>query len=164
MLRRTFLGLLGTAGATAAISTPAVAGGKEFAPHPDTLGVLFDATRCIGCRKCEAACNEVNNLPAPDKKFDDLTVLDQKRRTDDKTLTVVNKYQAKVARCSVKASVITVWNLPVLLPVLSRLSRSCPTARSNTMRLSVSAAVTAWSHVRSRFRPTSTTSLSLRES
>ncbi len=95
MLRRTFLGLLGTAGATAAISTPAVAGGKEFAPHPDTLGVLFDATRCIGCRKCEAACNEVNNLPAPDKKFDDLTVLDQKRRTDDKTLTVVNKYQGK---------------------------------------------------------------------
>lgn len=93
MLRRTFLGLLGTAGATAALSKPALAGGKQFGPHPDTQGVLFDATRCIGCRKCEAACNEVNNLPAPEQSFDDLTVLDQKRRTDDKTLTVVNKYE-----------------------------------------------------------------------
>ncbi len=95
MLRRTFLGLLGTAGATAAIPASAMAGGKEFLPHPDTQGVLFDATRCIGCRKCELACNEVNELPAPDMKFDDLSVLDHKRRTDEKTLTVVNKYQGK---------------------------------------------------------------------
>lgn len=95
MLRRTFLGLLGAAGASVALPAAARAGGKEFKPHPDTLGVLFDATRCIGCRKCEAACNEVNNLPAPDIKFDDLTVLDQKRRTDEKTYTVVNKYEGK---------------------------------------------------------------------
>ncbi|WP_316896853.1 sulfate respiration complex iron-sulfur protein HmcB [Pseudodesulfovibrio indicus] len=93
MLRRTFLGLLGAAGASAALTTSAQAGGKQFGPHPDTHGVLFDATRCIGCRKCELACNEVNELPAPDKPFDDLTVLDTERRTDEKTYTVVNKYQ-----------------------------------------------------------------------
>ncbi|BCS88243.1 sulfate respiration complex iron-sulfur protein HmcB [Pseudodesulfovibrio sediminis] len=94
MLRRTFLGLLGAAGASVALPVSAKAGGKSFGPHPDTLGVLFDATRCIGCRKCELACNEVNELPAPDKKFDDLSVLDTKRRTDEKTLTVVNKYES----------------------------------------------------------------------
>lgn len=93
MLRRTFLGLLGTAVTGAVLPQAARAGGKEFRPHPDTQGVLFDATRCIGCRKCEQACNEVNELPAPEKKFDDLTVLETERRTDDRTYTVVNQYE-----------------------------------------------------------------------
>ena len=92
MLRRTFLGLLGAAGASAALPVSAKAAGKHFGPHPDTKGVLFDATRCIGCRKCEQACNEVNELPAPEQPFDDLTVLDTERRTTEKTYTVVNKY------------------------------------------------------------------------
>jgi len=92
MLRRTFLGLLGAAGASAALPTSAGAAGKHFGPHPDTQAVLFDATRCIGCRQCELACNEVNQLPAPERKFDDLTVLDTVRRTDEKTYTVVNRY------------------------------------------------------------------------
>jgi Fe-S-cluster-containing dehydrogenase component len=54
--------------------------------------VLFDATRCIGCRRCEAGCNQVNGLPAPAKPFDDLSVLDRRRRTDAKTYTIVNRY------------------------------------------------------------------------
>ncbi|QGY40356.1 4Fe-4S dicluster domain-containing protein [Pseudodesulfovibrio cashew] len=95
MLRRTFLGLLGAAGASAALPKSAKAGGHEFQPHPDTHGVLFDATRCIGCRRCEKACNEVNDLPAPDKPFDDLSVLEQERRTTEKAYTVVNKYAGK---------------------------------------------------------------------
>jgi Fe-S-cluster-containing dehydrogenase component len=93
MLRRTFLGLLGAAGASAALAKPTQAGNKHFGPHPDTHGVLFDATRCIGCRQCELACNQVNELPAPDKPFDDPAVLDTERRTDEKTFTVVNKYR-----------------------------------------------------------------------
>jgi Fe-S-cluster-containing dehydrogenase component len=59
---------------------------------PNVGGVLFDASRCIGCRKCEAACNKVNELPQPAKPFDDLTVLDTARRTHADTFTVVNKY------------------------------------------------------------------------
>ncbi|MBI9110859.1 sulfate respiration complex iron-sulfur protein HmcB [Maridesulfovibrio ferrireducens] len=93
MLRRTFLGMLGTACVGASIPGVASAS-KEFNGYPGSKGVLFDATRCIGCRKCEEACNKVNELPAPDKKYDDLTVLDTKRRTDAKTLTVVNKYKS----------------------------------------------------------------------
>ncbi len=92
MLRRTFLGVLGATCVGAALPTGAEAGGKEFKGYPGSKGVLFDATRCIGCRKCEAACNKVNNLPKPEKSFDDLSVLDTKRRTDAKTHTVVNKY------------------------------------------------------------------------
>jgi len=95
MLRRTFLGLLGGAGALAALPAPAGAAGKHFGPHPDTMAVLFDATRCIGCRQCEKACNEVNKLPEPEKPFDDMTVLNTERRTDEKTYTVVNKYDTE---------------------------------------------------------------------
>ena len=93
--RRKFLSLLTTAGLCGAASPSAAlaAGNKQFKGYPDSNGVLFDNTRCIGCRKCEAACNKVNELPAPDKPFDDLKVLEQKRRTDDKTFTIVNKFE-----------------------------------------------------------------------
>lgn len=93
MLRRTFLGLLGTGGITAALGQSAhAAGNKQFDGYSGSFGVLFDATRCIGCRKCEAACNKVNELPGPARPFDDLKVLDLRRRTDAKTYTVVNRY------------------------------------------------------------------------
>jgi formate dehydrogenase iron-sulfur subunit len=96
MKRRQFLGLLGAAGITATLGTEAqAASGHTFDGYPKAKGVLFDATRCIGCRKCEAACNKVNKLPAPAKPFDDLKVLDKERRTDAKTYTVVNKYAGK---------------------------------------------------------------------
>jgi formate dehydrogenase iron-sulfur subunit len=93
MLRRTFLGLLGAVGMSAAAGqTAQAAGTRHFEGHPGSFGVLFDASRCIGCRSCEAGCNKVNGLPAPAKPFDDLSVLDDKRRTDAKTYTIVNRY------------------------------------------------------------------------
>lgn len=96
MKRRHFLGLLGAAGVslTTGVSAKA-ASGADVAGLPNANGVLFDASRCIGCRKCEAACNQVNDLPKPDKPFDDLTVMDKDRRTDAKSYTVVNKYMPK---------------------------------------------------------------------
>lgn len=96
MKRRHFLGLMGAAGVslTTGVSAKA-ASGADVAGMPNVGGVLFDATRCIGCRKCEAACNTVNELPKPAKPFDDLTVLDQTRRTDAASYTVVNKYLPK---------------------------------------------------------------------
>lgn len=93
MLRREFLGLLGATAVGAMLGKSAqAAGNKEFAGHPGSFGVLFDATRCIGCRSCEAGCNKVNGLPAPEQPFDDLSVLEKRRRTDAKTYTVVNRY------------------------------------------------------------------------
>ncbi len=78
MKRRQFLGLLGAAGITATLgtATKAQASTHTFNGYPEAKGVLFDETRCIGCRKCEAGCNKVNKLPAPAKPFTDLTVLD----------------------------------------------------------------------------------------
>lgn len=31
--------------------------------RPDALGLLYDATRCVGCKACMAACNQANGLP-----------------------------------------------------------------------------------------------------
>jgi Fe-S-cluster-containing dehydrogenase component len=64
----------------------------ETGAPADPYGCLVDLTRCIGCRKCEQACNTVNRLPAPEASFEDPTALDEKRRPDAGAYTVVNRY------------------------------------------------------------------------
>jgi formate dehydrogenase iron-sulfur subunit len=91
--RRKFLGWMGAAGMAGAVGTKAhAASNKEFKGYPDYMAVLHDVTRCVGCRKCEAACNKVNALPQPEKPFDDLGVLENKRRTTPEKFTVVNRF------------------------------------------------------------------------
>ena len=91
--RRKFLGWIGAAGVGTAIGKTAdAATNKHFKGYPEGFGVLFDSVLCIGCRKCEAGCNSVNQLPPPEKAFDDLAVMDRKRRTTTTAYTVVNKY------------------------------------------------------------------------
>jgi len=70
----------------------------QIKKYPDSLGVLVDLTRCIGCRSCEAACNKEQKLPAPSTSFDDAGVFDDLqhghlRRTDENHYTVVRKYE-----------------------------------------------------------------------
>lgn len=96
--RRTFLGWLGlTAGGIASLSgnTVLAAKARHFKGYPESFGVLHDVTKCIGCRKCEEACNTVNSLPAPQTPFSDLSVTDAKRRTSADTFTVVNRFVEK---------------------------------------------------------------------
>ena len=115
MNRRKFLTMLSAGGIAAAVA-PAeglCASNASFSGSPDAVGVLHDSVRCIGCRKCEAGCQKVNDknnkeitsgmyLPKPDeykkpadrKSFDDLSVLETQRRTDFQKYTVVNRYAA----------------------------------------------------------------------
>ncbi len=91
--RRKFLGWLGSAGLGVTVGGNAsAASNKHFTGYPDSSGVLFDNTLCIGCRKCEEGCNKVNELPVPDKAFDDLSVMETPRRTQAGAYTVVNRY------------------------------------------------------------------------
>ena len=94
--RRHFFKILAAGGAGAAASGVQNAlAAEDFHGYPDRYGMLTDVTKCIGCRSCEAGCNEQNKLPAPDRPFEDLSVLDTKRRTTAKAYTVVNRYQSK---------------------------------------------------------------------
>ena len=62
-------------------------------PESDRYGVFVDTTVCIGCRKCEWACNEWNKNPnQPIKAFENKTVFNAIRRTHAQTFTVVNRF------------------------------------------------------------------------
>ena len=97
MNRRKFLTLMGSAGlastAIGTLSEAEAASGGKFSTYPDSFAVLHDTTHCIGCRKCETGCQQVNSLPRPKRPFDDLSVLDKKRRTTADVWTVVNKFK-----------------------------------------------------------------------
>ncbi|MFC1627635.1 4Fe-4S dicluster domain-containing protein [Gemmatimonadota bacterium] len=88
--RRSFFKLIGAAGiATVPVGT---ATASEEAGPSDSLGVLIDTTRCMGCRTCEFMCAESNGLPEPDP---DWGVLEEPRTTSDSQLTVVNQYETE---------------------------------------------------------------------
>ena len=91
--RRHFLSWMGAGGAGALSATRTAASPvQEFPGYPESFAVLHDTTKCIGCRSCEQACNQVNALPKPEEPFDDLSVLAEKRRTSAGAYTVVNRF------------------------------------------------------------------------
>lgn len=94
MNRRAFLALMGSLvpGSALACAGTASASGGSFNGYPEGKGVLHDTTLCIGCRRCEQACNQVNKLPEPKQPFTELKVPDKPRRTSAAAWTVVNKY------------------------------------------------------------------------
>jgi formate dehydrogenase beta subunit len=60
--RRTALKGLAVAGSVAVAGrAPAAKTVRPEAP-PDAVGLLYDTTRCIGCKACVVACAEANNL------------------------------------------------------------------------------------------------------
>ena len=63
--RRDFLkGVLASSAAlTAATVAPPACARETLSVPTGALGLLYDATLCIGCKACVAACKEVNNNP-----------------------------------------------------------------------------------------------------
>ena len=95
--RRQFLRGAAATGGTLLIwnllSNPTKAFARDFSGQPDRFGMLTDLTRCIGCRRCEAACKEANKLPPLQIPLDDPSAFEEKRELDAETYTVVNRYQ-----------------------------------------------------------------------
>jgi Fe-S-cluster-containing dehydrogenase component len=91
--RRDFLkGVLasGAAVTAAAVAEPAAARETKSRP-PEALGLLYDATLCVGCKACVAACKAANNNPAefstPEQLWD--TPLD----TSGYTFNIIKMYR-----------------------------------------------------------------------
>lgn len=93
--RRDFLKIGGTVLAFSIIGKGAFAS-EDFTGNPNRYGMLSDTTRCIGCRRCEKACNKVNDLGTPKTSFEDTSVFEEERKpyvADVNSYTVVNKYE-----------------------------------------------------------------------
>lgn len=106
--RRSFLKVLGAGivggGIAGVASGSIVIPGKpkvtEAVSPKEFVGVLVDTVRCVGCRSCEAACAEANNLPVPD--ISDNSVLEKERQTTENQLMVINRYQTEKGEIFVK--------------------------------------------------------------
>jgi len=79
---------------------------KRYPGHAGRYGLLHDTTLCVGCRSCEVACYEVNELAPLQAKWkrkdkrpavDDDSVFDKVRGTSDLAYTVVNRHQEATA-------------------------------------------------------------------
>ena len=93
--RRTFFKQVGVATGAVLLASKQNACAERRQVSTDQSGVLVDTTRCIGCRRCEKACNDINtDLPRKDAAtFKDESVFDDRRRMDAGAYTVVNKFQ-----------------------------------------------------------------------
>ena len=94
--RRTLL-KLGLAAASGAATPITAARASQTASEQSSrslnyASVLVDTTLCIGCRKCEEACNHRNHLPRTAESFSDRNVLRTFRRPSETAFTVVNQF------------------------------------------------------------------------
>ncbi len=90
--RRDFFNFLAVSASASLAGSASAANVKENVPPSDGYAMLVDTTECIGCRKCEYACDQANHLTGqPVEAFEDSTVFDRNRRMTDKSFTVVNR-------------------------------------------------------------------------
>lgn len=95
MNRRDFIKTAVVAGSSLVLSQTVARPALAAAPangRTNGFAILSDFTKCVGCRRCEAACNRANKLPAPKVPFENPTVFNEKRRTDAQAYTVINEY------------------------------------------------------------------------
>jgi formate dehydrogenase iron-sulfur subunit len=91
--RRQFLALAGVAAGQAVMPSRAAA---ENMPEDfdDAYAILYDATRCIGCRACARRCRETHHLPVDLGDVDGVS-FDMPRDLSYKNLMVIQAYRAK---------------------------------------------------------------------
>ncbi len=63
MKRREFLKLTAASGLLLATDAGVSRASEAKGPSPDAVGILFDATLCIGCKVCMVACKRENSVP-----------------------------------------------------------------------------------------------------
>lgn len=92
--RRNFLKSLGAAGTgLLAAATGAEASDASFEPNNQELGMLYDATHCVGCKACMAVCKRINrdygSLAYEPGKFDPDALWDAPDDLTGNTRTII---------------------------------------------------------------------------
>ncbi|RKZ37047.1 MAG: hydrogenase 2 protein HybA, partial [Gammaproteobacteria bacterium] len=91
MKRRNFLKITG-GGAVAGAAVPMAAEARPNLEVPaDAVGMLYDATLCIGCKACMVQCKKVNGMPPETSPEGDNW--DAAKDLSGKTLNVIKAYQ-----------------------------------------------------------------------
>jgi len=95
--RRNFLKLTGGAAVLGAAGTAEARPNKE--PSPDAVGMLYDATICIGCKACMAGCKEANDMPIDSNLAEpgQPPIWDTPVDISDKTLNIIKVYKQGAA-------------------------------------------------------------------
>jgi Fe-S-cluster-containing dehydrogenase component len=90
--RRDFLKVSASGGllVASALSPVPLLAREPKARLPEAVGILYDATVCIGCKACMAACKEYNDLP-PDRSTSD-SIWDNPLDLSAKTFNIVKLY------------------------------------------------------------------------
>lgn len=99
MDRRNFMKALNISVGAALMCNKVEAAESVESKKSELLGLLIDTTRCVGCRACEFACAEVNDLPEPEG---DESVFDTQRKTSETQFTLVNRYEIDTNEIFVK--------------------------------------------------------------
>jgi Fe-S-cluster-containing dehydrogenase component len=97
--RRMFLGALGLTGVSLGTgkrlqAAPSPGNEKEF------YGILYDATRCVGCQSCEWACAAAHGLPEPDPE--DYPQAGVKREPNEHRRSVINAHATSAGEVYIK--------------------------------------------------------------
>lgn len=63
------------------------------------VGMLYDATKCVGCKSCEVACKKANKLPP---ELDESGIYDAPRDLSEKTMNIIKLYKGDAGQSYVK--------------------------------------------------------------
>jgi Fe-S-cluster-containing dehydrogenase component len=89
--RRDFLKGLASGGALTVIGKPDLVLATERQYPPGAMGILYDATLCIGCQSCMVACKKANDMP--EERTAAPGVWDDPIDLSSSTLNIIKKYQ-----------------------------------------------------------------------
>jgi Fe-S-cluster-containing dehydrogenase component len=93
--RRGFFSALGATGLALAVGKKTEAS-PQLSSNVEFFGILYDSTRCLGCRTCEYECASAHGLPEPASEVDAVRV------TNETCNTVVNTFQTTKGEVYVK--------------------------------------------------------------
>lgn len=89
--RRSLLKGLAAAAATSVVAAPSAVAAKPRSAPADAKGLLYDATKCIGCKACVVGCKKVSDL-GPDPTSYGGGIYDASDGLNEYTRTIIQLY------------------------------------------------------------------------